>query len=314
MGYAGQSLALGIIGVVVLALGVRFFGRPSLIPVAYLLQLSGPILIFMALAYSENAWADGSLGGVVSGILALSFPLLVVTYSLKKDPVLGSLQAALSFLSLFLFLDRALGLSMEESLWVMDGIGLLGLAWLGYRLRDPAVPDWTLNTFLAFLYVSLFLVFVSGEVIWELEAMVMVPADLWLLAVVGFSVWALQDGVPMHLQRDWYERQLAYCLLMAIPFTFITVLETLHLGANSAALALVAMGGVALWYSIRRGLRWILVTSCLILLIAAWYYGAEKAGALGSVLALTVMAVLLFILSSKLGSRHPSPVEPMRDL
>jgi len=309
MGYAGQSVALGVIGAVVMALGVRLLGSPRLIPVAYLLQLSGPFLLFMALAYSENAWADKTLGGVVVGALALALPFVTVTLALRKDPVLGALQAAFSFLFFFLFLDRALGLGMETSLWILDGVGLAGLAWLGFRLKDPEGPPWILNTFFAVLYSSLLLVFFSGDLIWELEEFVIIPADVWLLTVAGISLWGLQENVPIRLQRDWFERQLAYCIVLAIPFGFLTTLEAMKAGPNTAALTVAGIGVLGLWFSIPRGIRSVLIASCLALLIAAWYYGAEKAGAMGSVLALTVMAVVLFWASSRLGQGKAPPKE-----
>jgi hypothetical protein len=307
MGYAGQSAILGIVGVLVVGLGVRLLGHPRLVPVAYLLQLSGPFLLVMALAYSENAWADRTPGGVVAGILSLATPFLLVGLSMRKDPVLGALQAALSFLFFFLFLDRALGLGMETSLWVLDGLGVAGLAWLAYRLKDPEGPPWVLDTVFALLYASLLLVFLSGDLLWDLEEFVIIPADIWLVTVAGISLWALQEGVPVHLQRDWYERQLAYCILLAIPFGFITTLEAMNAGANTAALTVATVGVLGLWFSIPRGIRSVLVASCLALLVSAWYYGAEKAGALGAVIALTAMAVVLFWGSSRLGRGRANP-------
>jgi hypothetical protein len=306
MGYAGQSLSLGVVGALVLGLGVRLLGPPRLVPVAYLLQLSGPFLLLMALAYSENAWPDRTPGGVLAGVLALLIPFLMVRLALRKDPVLGALQAALSFLFLFLFLDRALGLGLQSSLWVLDGIGVAGLAWLALRLRDDRAPPWVLNTFFAILYASLLLVFFSGDILWDLEEFVVIPADMWLLTVAGISIWALQEGVPVHLQRDWYARQLAYCIIVAIPFGFITTLEAMKAGPNTAAILVAGIGVLGLWYSIPRGIRAVLIASCLALLVAAWYYGAAKAGALGAVLALTVMSVLLFWAASKLGRRKAS--------
>jgi hypothetical protein len=100
---------------------------------------------------------------------------------------------------------------------------------------------------------------------------------------------------------------LAYCIVLAIPFTFMTTLEAMRAGPNTAALTLAAIGGAGLWYSIPRGMRWVLATSCLALLIAAWYYGAEKAGALGAVLALVGMSVILFWGSFKLGGLRSTP-------
>ena len=309
MGYAGQSITLGIIGVLVLGLGVRLLGPPRLIPVAYLLQISAPVLLVMALAYSENAWPDRTFGGVVVGVVSLVLPFVIVMLAFRKDPVLGALQAIFSFLFFFLFLDRALGMGMEASLWVLDGLGLLGLGWLGYRLRDPQGPEWILNTFFAFLYASLFLVFLSGELLWDLGEFVIIPADVWLLTVAGVSLWALQEGVPVHLRRDWYERQLAYCIVLAIPFSFITTLEAMSAGPNTAALTLAGIGGAGLWFSIPRGIRSVLLASCLALLIAAWYYGGEKAGALGAVLALTGMSVILFWGAARLGRSRSNPGE-----
>jgi hypothetical protein len=306
MEYAGQSLSLGVVGALVLGLGVRLLGPPRLVPVAYLLQLSGPFLLLMALAYSENAWADRTFGGVVAGVLALSIPFLSVSLAMRKDPILGALQAALSFLFLFLFLDRALGLGLRTSLWILDGVGVAGLAWLAFRLRDARGPDWVLNTFFAVLYASLVLTFFTGDILWDLQEFTIIPADVWLLTVAGISVWALQEGVPVHLQRDWYTRQLAYCIVLAIPFGFITTLEAMKAGPNIAAALVAGIGVLGLCYSIPRGFRSVLIASCLALLVAAWYYGAEKAGALGAVLALTVMSILLFWAASKLGRTKES--------
>ena len=309
LGYASQATTLGIVGVLVVALGVRLLGSPRMVPVAYLLQLSGPVIFLMALAYSENAWPDRTVGGVVSGALALATPFVLVTLALRKDPVLGALQAALSFLFFFLFLDRALGLGLEASFWILDGLGLACLAWLAFRLRDPQGPPWILNTFFAVLYASLLLVFFSGHILWDLGEFVIIPADIWLLTVAGISLWALQENVPVHLERDWYERQLAYCVLLAIPFAFVTTLEAMKAGPNTAALTVAGIGVLGLWYSIPRQVRSVLLASCLALLIGAWYYGAEKAGALGAVGALTAMSVVLFLAASRLGRGRHGPEE-----
>lgn len=174
---------------------------------------------------------------------------------------------------------------------------------MGFRLRDPSSPPWVLNTFTALLYAALVLAFLTGDIIWDLGAMAMIPADLWLLTIAGISVWALQEKVPVHLQRDWYERQLAYSVVLAIPFAFVTMLETLDLGTTPTALTVAGIGAAGLWYSLPRGLRGVLLASCLALLIAAWYYGAEMAGALGAVLALAAMSVLLFWGAWKVGGR-----------
>jgi hypothetical protein len=67
------------------------------------------------------------------------------------------------------------------------------------------------------------------------------------------------------------------------------------------------VGGLGLLYSLPRGSRVVLLAACIALLAAAWYYGAEKGGALGSVLALTLWAAVLFWGSSRLGKKEDSP-------
>ncbi|MFC1575258.1 hypothetical protein ACFL5A_01250 [Gemmatimonadota bacterium] len=274
---------------------------------AYLLQISAPVLILMALAYSENAWADGTLGGVTAGVVGLVIPVVVMGAAFRKDPVLVALQAVFSFLFFYVFLDRALGIGTETGLWILDGMMVLGLGWLALKIRDPEGPAWVLNTFVALLYASMVLVGFSGEILWEMEEFTIIPLDVWLLIVAGLSLWGLQDQVPVHLKRDWYERQLAYCVLLGVFFAFITTLEAMKMGPNTAALTVGSIGGLGLWFSLPRGSRPVLIASCLALLIAAWYYGAEKAGALGQVLALSLMAGVLFWGSSRVGGSSPTP-------
>jgi len=207
---------------------------------------------------------------------------------------MAGFQAALSFLFLFVFLDRALGFNEEMVLWILDGVMLVGLGVLAYRLRDPEVPSWVLSVFLALLFSTLVLVIFSAEFIWELESGTIYPMDVWLIIVAGLSLWGLQDGAPIHLRRDWYEHQLALCVLLGIGFGFITTLEALNTGPTPAALTVAAVGGLGLWFSLPRGARSVLAASCLALLISAWYWGAEMSGALGAVFALAVVSAVLF--------------------
>jgi hypothetical protein len=305
MGYGGQSVTLGIIGLLILGLGLRLRGRGRWGPVAYLLQLAGPVLLVMALAYSENAWPDGSFGGIVAGGLGLLIPVALVALSLRRDPVLASLHVVLAFLFLFLFLDRALGLELRTCLWILDGVLVVGLAFLAIRLRDESGPEWVFNFFTALLFAAPVLVAMSGEILWEMEEWTIIPLDVWLIIVTLLSLWAMREEAPVQLKRDWYERQLAYCLVVGIFFAFITTLEAFDAGPNTAALTVAALGGLGLWFALPRGSRPVLLASCLALLIAAWYYGAEKAGALGAVLALSVTSAVLFWGSSRIGSRSP---------
>jgi hypothetical protein len=300
MGFGGQSVTLGIVGLFILAVGFRLHRMGSLGAVAFPLLMAGPVLILLAIAYSENAWDDGSPGGILSGVLALVVPLALVGYYLKKDPVIAALQAAFSFLFFFLFLDRTFGLSQVTCLWILDGVLLAGLVYLAFRVRDPKEPEWVLNLFMALLYVTPVLLVFTGELVWNLDERVIYPLDLWLIAVAGLSLWALQDSAPVHLPKDWYERQLAYAILVGIPFALMTTLEVLETSPHVVALSVAVIGGLGLWFAIPKGSRPVLITSCIALLIAAWYYGAEMAGALGAVVALTVMSGVLFFGASRI--------------
>jgi hypothetical protein len=305
MGYAGQSVTLAVIGFLVLGLGLRLPTSGKWLPVAFLLQIAGSILILMALIYSEKAWSDGTMGGWCVGVLGLLLPVALFWKAVREHGVLAGLQAALSFLFLFVFLDRALGLSEETILWILDGVMLVGLVGLAYRLRDPEVPGWVLSVFLALLISTAVLIVSSANIIWELGAGTIYPMDVWLVIVAGLSLWGLQDGAPVHLRRDWYEHQLALCVLIGIGFGFGTTLEALGTGPTPAALTVAAVGALGLWFSLPRGARSVLAASCLALLISAWYWGAEMSGALGAVLALVVVSAVLFWGSTRMG-RQPN--------
>ena len=214
---------------------------------------------------------------------------------------MAAIQAGLAFLFLYVFFDRALGLSVNTILWVLDGFLLATLAFLGLWLRKPGSPRWVLSVFFAVVLTGLVLLFFSGDVLWKLEAKIIYPADLWLIAVSGLLLLGLSERAPSHLQRDWYEWPLAGCVLLGIPFAFITTLEAFETGPTPAALLVAAVGALGLWYSLPRGSKPVLVTSCLAVLIAAWYWGVEMSGALGAVAALLVISVILFWGATRMG-------------
>jgi hypothetical protein len=312
LGYPGQTVTLGAIGLALLALGIRLPKKGRLGPVAYLLQLAATVLVIMAFVHSEKAWADGSLAGWIVGLLALAMPFLLMTLAIKDRGMLAGLQASLSFVFLFLFMDRALGLSEEPVLWILDGILLGILAFLAFTLRDREVPDWVLGTFFTLLLSSIILIAISSEVIWDLEDSAIYPMDLWLLTVAGLCIWGSQPSTPNHLKREWYLPLLALCVLVAIPFGFITTLETLDTGPTAAALTVAAIGVAGLAYSLPRGVQVVAATSCVALLVAAWYWGAEMSGALGAVFALLAVSIVLFWGATRLGKtsgQRPKGVE-----
>ena len=98
--------------------------------------------------------------------------------------------------------------------------------------------------FFAVVLTGLVLLFISGDLLWDLEAKVIYPADLWLLAVSGLLLWGLSEMAPAHLRRDWYEWPLAGCVVLGVIFAFITTLEALDTGPTPAALLVAVVGGV----------------------------------------------------------------------
>jgi hypothetical protein len=308
LGAAGQAVTLAVLGLAILVLGVRLPKMGRMAPVAYLLQLAGTILVIMAMIHSEQAWADGTAGGCVVGILALGMPVALFMIAVQDHGILAGLQAAFSFLFLFVFFDRALGLSNETTLWILDGLMVVALCMLAVRLRDPAAPDWVLSVFLTLLLSTIILIVFSAEILWDMEAETIYPMDLWLLTVAGLCLWGMRETSPPHLRRDWYELLLALCVLIGIGFAFITMLEAIDIGPTAAALVVAVIGLVGLWYSFPRGMKAVAGSSCVALLIAAWYWGEEMSGALGAVFALVVVSVALFWVATRIG-RVPNGVD-----
>jgi hypothetical protein len=308
LGFAGQSLALCGLGLLILGLGIKLPHEGRWIPVAYLLQIAGSILIIMALFYSENAWADGSPGGWSAGMLALVLPVLLFWRATKELEVMAAIQAALAFLFMYVFFDRALALSETSALWVLDGFILAVMIFLVFWLRSPDAPRWVLSVFLAVVLTALVLLFFSGDLIWDLDADIMYPADIWLMAVALLLLWGLSSRAPSHLRRDWFEWPLAGCVLLCIPFGFVTTLEALDTGPTPAALTVAVAGCLGLWHSLPRGSKPVLVASCITVLVAAWYWGVEMSGALGAVVALLVVSAILFWGATRMGRQSTAEV------
>lgn len=306
MGYAGQSVTLALVGAAVLALGVALTARGRWRAVAGILQVAGPIMIVMAAAWSENAWPDRSPGAVAAGLVCLATLAVALGVALRKDALLVALQVPLAFLFLYVALDRSLGVDVETCLWILDGVLVVALAAVAVRLRQPGGPPWLLGAFTALLYAAVALLLFSGLTAWHLDRLSIVPVDIWLMLVAGLSLWGAQPSVPEHLRHEGYERQLAYCILLWIPLGFSTTLDAMYAGPNTAALTVAAAGALGLWFAIPRGSKGVLVASCLTLLIAAWYYGSARAGALGAVVALAATAALLLWASSRMPPRRVS--------
>jgi hypothetical protein len=270
---------------------------------SYLLQITGLLILLFTYGYSEQAWPEATAGALVVGLLALVTPLVAAPRSfLRRDPVMPAAHLALGLAFFATFLWRGLGLSADLIIWVLDGV-LAVLALLLVRemaqARDAEDSGWALNAFVTALYAGFVLVALTGLGPLDLETSSVYPMDVWLFGMVALTLWGIHAAPPW-LQRGWYERQLAFAVLVSIPLAF----ESLD-GAPTEvrALAVAGIGAIALRYAIRQGARTTLFTSCFAIIVAAWYFGLDRGGAIGVVLSLAASAALLFWISTRVGWR-----------
>jgi hypothetical protein len=306
---AGRAITLGVVGVGVHMTGVFMREGERWRAASYVLQITGLLILLWTYAYSEGAWPDASLGGIVVGLLALVTPLVTAPRSLlRKDPVMPAAHLALGLAFFATFLWRALGLSANEIIWTLDGVLAVLALLLVFELRRARGADeaeWALNAFVTALYAGFVLVALTGLGPLDLETSAVYPLDVWLLGVVALTLWGMHAAPPA-LQRGWYEKQLAFAVLVAIPLAFESLDD---FSTEVKALAVAGIGALALRYAIRQGARTTLFAACFAIIVAAWYFGLDRGGALGVVLSLAASAALLFWISTRVGWRGQEGVE-----
>lgn len=302
MGAGARSVVLAALGVGVHALGTTLEARRGWRPAGYLLQTAGLVVLLGAFLHSEERWADASAGGVVVGVLSLVTPILAAPRALRRNAVMPAVHLALAFAFLAVFLHRATNLSADTIIWILDGVMVVTAVLLVLQLarsRDVRAPDCVLYAFVAALYTTLVLLVATGLGPLGLRDDTVWAVDVWLAVVVILSLWGIH-GAPRALRRDWFEGQLAACVLMAIPLGFVSG-EAMNASEEVSALLVGGVGALGMTYGIRRGAASVLKASALALVVATWYYGVSRAGALGAVLALGITAGVLFWLSKRVG-------------
>jgi len=138
----------------------------------------------------------------------------------------------------------------------------------------------------------------------DLDEHSVLPLDVWWLASVWLTVRAIGTD-DFGSRREWLGSLLAYQLVLAAPLGLYTVIEALD-GSSDAAAALV--GGVAaggFWFGRRETLRRVMGAAAFCFVVAAWYWGVERGGALGAVFALVCAAGALFWISGRTGGSEP---------
>jgi hypothetical protein len=303
LGEPGRFLALAAAGFVVHQIGLHLESTERWRPGAYLMQTAGLLVLLLAGTYSERPWPDVTAPAIAVGLGALALPLLFAYRAVGRDPFMPAVHVAVGLGFLSVFLDRATPLDENGIVWTLDGVLLLVVAGLVARLRRSGgspEEEWALNAFAAALYAGFVLVGLTAGVALDMADDTVWALDAWMALVVGLTLWGIHRAPPA-LQREWFQRQLAWCVVLCVPLVFGTTMEALQTSVEVTALAAGVLGGVSMAYGLRREERAMLLAGCFALLVAAWYYGVERGGLLGAVAALAATAALLFWLSARLG-------------
>jgi hypothetical protein len=301
MGVTMRSFFLAAAGVAVIVIGVSLEAKPRRwLPAAYLTQVTGLALIFSAAAYSEEAWSDASLGGVLAGTMALVTPIVLAPRAMRSNAVMPAVHFTFGLAFLALFLDRATPLSEDAIVWVLDAALAVAILVLARTLAGDPMGErhpWVLPTFVMAMVAGFVLVSLTGAGPLDMEESTIWPLNAWLAMSVALAAWGAQSGPPA--RRDLLGRLLAVLIVAWIPMGFFTALETLD---GPPELPVLMVGGVAVAsfvYANRAGLRDLMVAAALAFLVPLWYWAVDRGGALGGVAALAVTAALLFWMSGR---------------
>ena len=303
MDAAAHTWALAAVGLAVHLWGVRLEMRRRWFPAALLMQTAGLAMLLSAAIYSDNAWADATPGGIAVGVVALAVPFALGPWSLRRNVAMPAVHLAFAFGFIAVFLDRATPLGADAIVWVLDGVlAVAAVAMVALLRRDPdgLRHPWALNAFVMAVYAAGVLAFFTALGPMDAGARAAYPLDVWLLMVVALTLWGIHRA-PIGLRRDWFEGQLAWCILLWVPLGFFTVMEAMKAPSE---VALVFVGGAAVLgfgYAIENKVRRILATSAVAFIAAVWFWATDRAGALGAVAGLAFAAALLFWLSGRVG-------------
>ena len=299
-----RSLLLVVAGLAVCQGGVVLEKRRRWLPVAYLMQTAGQGLMAIGITYSERAWDDRSAAAVGVAAIGLVTPLVLGAAATRRNALMPAVHLAYAILFVGVFLDRATALDLAAIVWILDGLLALSMAGLVVVLRsdpDGVRHPWALNAFAMALYVGFVLVILTGDEALGMSDDVTYALDGWLFLVAAVTVYGIH-GAPEGLRRGWFGLQLALCQLAWIPLAFISTIGVADGPPEAAFLAVGGSGIAGFLYARSARVRAVLGSSALSLVIASWYWGVERAGALGAVGALAATAALLFWFSGKAGS------------
>ncbi len=297
-----RTFILGGAGFALIAVGTAMEPRFRVRPVSYLLQASGLLMLLFAYAHSDQTWPKGTFGGIVAGMLALATPIISTVLSVRRNPIMPAVNAAVAYAFIAFFLDR-IGVPEDAIVWILDGVLLVALAALVVRLRSagPDTPNvaTSLYAFVASMVTGLVLAGLTAAGPLSAGGGTVYALDLWLLIITGTALWA-NHRAPAWLKRPWYDDILAVCVVLAAVFAFLT-LDELGVDSDWLGFGSALIGSVALLYGVRTGGQPVLLAGACAVVISVWHFGISQAGSLGAVGALVVTAALLFWVASQLG-------------
>ncbi|MDX1646746.1 MAG: hypothetical protein R3304_06355 [Longimicrobiales bacterium] len=305
LGETGRTLTLALLAIAVLSGGVYLETSERWAPAAYLMQTGGLALLLGAYVYSERAWSDTSVPGIVGGFLALATPVILGLGALRRNGFMPAVHFAMGMGFLAVFLDRATPLSADGVVWALDVILLLSVLTVVRILReDPGGSryPWALNVFVTGMLAGFVLITWTSLEVLALDEWTLLPLDFWLLVCALLTLWGVHRA-PAGLRRGWFGRMLTLEMSAWIVLGSATVAETFDAPPELAVLLVGGVGVVGFLHGIRHGLRGLMGAASLAFLVPVWWWSVERAGALGAVLALLVTAAFLFWASGRAGGR-----------
>lgn len=296
-------------GLVVYLSGLRVLRRSSWRYSGVLLLTGGLGVFISGLAYSYNAWPDGTPPAVATGLLALAIPSVTTPIALREGTLTSGIHAAAAYGFLGLFFSRTFALDFDTVVWCLDGVTVVALGglWYAVRYRRGGHTDRALAAFAVSMWAGLVLAAMTGTGPLDMQESALWPMDVWLLLVVGVTLWAIHLS-PSDLRRQGYELNLALCVVVGGFLAMTTAAELLELDTEGATAFGATVGILAMTYGLRERSAQVLITGALMMLLNTWIFAVENAGAMGGVVALLVTAVVLFWVSTRI--RATPGIEP----
>lgn len=307
---AARTVVLLAAGLVVYLLGLRVRRRLAWRYSGVLLQAGGWGVLISGIAYSYNAWADGSPAAVAMGVLSLAIPVATAPVSFREGVLMTGVHAAAAYGFVGLFFGRTFGMSYDQVVWWLDGVTALAVVGLPVviRTRGGEVADRALAAFAVSVWGGLVLVSMTGAGPLEMQENTVWPMDVWLLLIAGVTLWAIHLG-PATLRRAEYEANLAVCVVVGGFLAMATANGPLGLGTGSLAAFGAGVGVAGMAYGLGQRSAGVLLTGALMMLLNTWIFAIDNAGAMGGVVALLVSAAILFWVSTRIRAALPPPAD-----